>query len=67
MKNQSPKMCAHEDCECRVTAASISQDGKRYCSQGCADGKGCNHLECGCRSESHMETDERPEERVGKW
>ena len=60
MNPQSKKKCAHEDCECRVSAASVVQDGKRYCSQGCADGNGCDHLDCGCRAESEMEVGGRP-------
>jgi hypothetical protein len=59
----SSKTCAHEDCECNVSASSVTRDGNRYCSLGCADGKGCEHPDCGCRAESEMDemdTHERP-------
>lgn len=51
--NPSPRdpgeQCAHPSCSCIVTAqASVQRDGKYYCSQGCADGRGCEHDTCEC-------------------
>ena len=41
--------CEYEECSCEVDSASaIAQDGKQYCSQRCADGRGCDHLDCNC-------------------
>jgi metallothionein len=41
--------CAAEDCVCEVeeTAAVIAQ-GDAYCSERCADGRGCDHAGCNC-------------------
>jgi hypothetical protein len=58
MNNPASQTCAHKDCECAVNAASVAQGGKRYCTQECADGKGCAHLNCGCGSELETETEE---------
>jgi len=64
MKPSSSKTtCAHEDCECKVSASSVTRDGKRYCSLACADGRGCEHPDCGCRAESEMDMQERPAAR----
>lgn len=43
------KICAHEFCQCEVRQPDAVQDGDdAYCSQGCADGVGCNHPGCKC-------------------
>ena len=47
-------MCAHPGCHC--PAGSVERNGKRYCSEHCAqspgpkgatDGCGCGHPSCG--------------------
>ena len=41
--------CAHDRCQCQVLAdKAVTKDGRLYCSQDCADGKGCNHQNCAC-------------------
>ncbi|MGE0861462.1 MAG: metallothionein [Gammaproteobacteria bacterium] len=43
--------CAHDTCQCSVAPheqhGSHAQ-GQAYCSEGCANGRGCNHQGCGC-------------------
>ena len=34
--------CAHEPCKCEIGDGGIkTEDGSRYCSEGCAKGEGC--------------------------
>jgi len=41
--------CAHEPCSCVVTAGSgVIAGQQQYCSQGCAEGDGCDHETCHC-------------------
>ena len=41
--------CAHEACQCVFAAGEgIDKGGKKYCSEGCASGKGCDHAACPC-------------------
>jgi hypothetical protein len=41
--------CAFDACKCDLSAESIvRQAGKAYCSQRCADGRGCDHADCNC-------------------
>ena len=48
MKNDS-MLCRYEDCLCRVSGANaVHYDGGSYCSQRCADGRGCDHAGCNC-------------------
>jgi hypothetical protein len=48
-KSAQPEQCAHGSCSCPVTAAEgVSARGKRYCSEGCMNGKGCEHESCNC-------------------
>lgn len=43
------QVCEYDECSCQVDAASaVSQGGKDYCSQRCADGRGCDHPGCNC-------------------
>ena len=53
MQNVNPDgtyLCSHDSCNCRVaddknhtkTAEGI------FCSEGCAEGKGCTHSDCNC-------------------
>jgi hypothetical protein len=42
-------ICAHDGCDCDVTAASaVERDDEMYCSKACADGRGCDHAGCDC-------------------
>ena len=46
---QLGKKCDHDPCHCVPDADSAVADGKSvYCSQGCADGTGCDHEGCNC-------------------
>jgi hypothetical protein len=41
--------CAHDGCHCKVDAPkAFVQDGRTYCSSGCASGQGCEHGSCNC-------------------
>jgi hypothetical protein len=41
--------CAGEDCNCEFEMDSAAVvDGRAYCSQRCADGRGCDHAGCNC-------------------
>jgi hypothetical protein len=40
--------CAHEGCKCDVSKSYVERDGKRYCSEACADGQSCGHGGCNC-------------------
>jgi metallothionein len=49
MPTTTEKTCAHQGCGCTVDAGKgVEKNGKSYCSQGCADGKGCDHPGCTC-------------------
>jgi hypothetical protein len=47
--------CAHAGCDCELGKNSIQIGDGDYCSQGCADGEGCNHPGCNC-SENQAKT-----------
>lgn len=41
--------CDHEPCHCVPGPDDAFTKGKSvFCSEGCADGKGCDHTECNC-------------------
>jgi len=42
--------CAHESCRCALGEGGglKGENGKGYCSAGCATGDGCVCPECGC-------------------
>lgn len=43
--------CHHDPCHCKPDSESAVTVGKSvYCSQGCADGNGCDHPHCDCSS-----------------
>ena len=43
------KRCAAESCVCEVERAdAVSSEGSLYCSERCADGRGCDHAGCNC-------------------
>ncbi len=46
--------CAHEGCNCDVSKGSVERDGKRYCSEECAQGKSCGHGGCACGDEGTL-------------
>jgi len=45
----SRETCEHHACECVIEAShAVTRDGKRYCSERCADNRGCDHAGCNC-------------------
>jgi hypothetical protein len=41
--------CAFEACKCEPTGETmVRKDGAAYCSERCADGRGCDHADCNC-------------------
>ncbi len=41
--------CAAESCSCHVDSQNaVKVEGRLYCSQRCADGRGCDHAGCNC-------------------
>jgi len=41
--------CSHLGCSCTVQEPhAVLQNGKAYCSDGCAAGQGCAHGACSC-------------------
>jgi hypothetical protein len=42
-------MCAHKTCKCTCDHDDgVRFEGLMYCSQRCADDRGCDHAECNC-------------------
>ena len=53
---ESHGICAHEGCSCVVNKDSaIQHDSALYCSQGCADGVGCDCQGCNCNGSSEAQ------------
>lgn len=51
MQHEGPIVCAEKSCKCRFDRASaIEFEGMLYCTQRCADGRGCDHEGCNCGS-----------------
>jgi len=49
--------CAHTGCSCDVEGPkAFVQDGKTYCSSGCAAGEGCEHTDCSCSTQISTDT-----------
>jgi hypothetical protein len=49
MDDKESTSCAHESCSCSLQAGSIvSREGRNYCSERCADNRGCDHEGCNC-------------------
>lgn len=45
----SDYICAGEGCICPIgLATAVELRGRRFCSQACATGRGCEHRGCGC-------------------
>jgi hypothetical protein len=43
------RTCAFKPCDCELTSDQIvRRDGTEYCSERCADGRGCDHADCNC-------------------
>lgn len=41
--------CAFESCHCACgPETTVRRAGAQYCSERCADGRGCDHAECNC-------------------
>lgn len=48
MDNSSSK-CAHDRCTCvNEPNLAVTYEGKTFCSERCADGRGCDHHGCNC-------------------
>lgn len=46
---ETKEKCAHKGCSCQVIPSQgVHMNNKLYCSQECADGKGCHHSNCTC-------------------
>jgi hypothetical protein len=44
-----PTTCAFDPCECALASEqTVRRDGAEYCSERCADGRGCDHADCNC-------------------
>jgi Prokaryotic metallothionein len=44
-----PSTCAFDPCECALASEqTVRRDGAEYCSERCADGRGCDHAGCNC-------------------
>jgi len=42
-------MCAHKTCKCRCDHDECTRyEGLLYCSQRCAENRGCDHEGCNC-------------------
>jgi hypothetical protein len=44
------EVCSHPGCECSLELRSVSYGDRSFCSGDCADGIGCEHENCTCRS-----------------
>ena len=45
----SKVMCARKTCKCHCQGDDcVRYAGLLYCSQRCADGRGCDHEDCNC-------------------
>lgn len=46
--------CAHETCKCTMgpEGGIKADDGRKYCSMGCMEGKGCDCPDCDCRMDT---------------
>jgi hypothetical protein len=52
--------CAGRSCSCQVSAAAaVREHGQLYCSQGCAEGRGCDHAGCSCHEVLAGENDRK--------
>jgi len=60
--DESKRNCAHEGCDCTIPPKAVSKTGPSYCSDACADGRGCDHPDCNCGAKERDEkTTEIPE------
>jgi len=58
-KKSKSTECAYESCFCPADGEDVVEvGGKQYCSQGCADGDGCEHAECDCATTASAEAEE---------
>ena len=42
------QICAHDGCGCGIPPKAVSKNGPSYCSDACAEGRGCDHPDCNC-------------------
>lgn len=62
----SNQNCAHGGCKClNDPALEVTHEGKTYCSERCADGRGCDHHDCNC-GVFPTEEAQRPETAVAR-
>lgn len=48
---QQHDKCDHDRCHCVPDAANaVVREKSVFCSEGCAEGRGCDHPKCGCRA-----------------
>jgi hypothetical protein len=51
MNHEGPNACAHKGCKCSVQSdAAAKSEGLLFCTERCADGRGCDHEGCNCGS-----------------
>ncbi len=51
--------CAHNQCDCRSDQfGGIEKGDNWFCSQGCAEGSGCDHASCHCSRVHNHNPDE---------
>ena len=61
MHHDGPIVCAHKSCDCRFDrGTAIESEGKLYCTERCAEGRGCDHEGCNCGSFPAPEPDPKP-------
>jgi hypothetical protein len=61
MTQEGPIACAHKDCKCRFGQDSaVQSQGKMFCTQRCADGRGCDHEGCNCGDFPAPEPEPKP-------
>lgn len=52
------KTCAHQGCDCRNDQYGGVEKGESwFCSEGCAEGSGCDHANCHCSSVRNHDPD----------
>ena len=50
--------CAFKPCKCTLDPVhAVHRDGQAYCSERCADGRGCDHSHCNCGEYPEPEPD----------
>lgn len=59
--NKDATTCEFGPCHCRTDEpTAVTHEGKRYCSERCVDGRGCDHNHCNCGDFPTAEPDPQP-------